>query len=76
MQNLFFMVQIMQLKEMITKLKECGYTQEKIATFAKTNQSTISRILNGRSTSYETAEKIKEFYFLNVGKKQKTPSGN
>lgn len=42
-------------------------TQTEIAEFAKVNQSTISRILNGKSTDYESGKRIEQLYANHKG---------
>lgn len=70
MQILIFGAFFMQLDKIVKELMQ-NHSQAEIAQFANVNQSTISRILNGRSTSYKTANKIEEMH-----KKSKTPSGH
>lgn len=53
----------MQLTEMLKYLQDVKkLTQTEIAKFAKVNQSTISRVLNGKSTDYESGKRIEQLY--------------
>lgn len=73
MQKSLFRVLVMQLQEMLEKMKDIGFSQAKIAKSVGVNQSTISRIKCGKDTSSRNAEKIKAFCKKHLAK---TPSCN
>lgn len=52
-----------QLSEMLKHLQEVKkFTQKEIAKMANVHQSTISRILDGKTTNYESGKRIEKFY--------------
>lgn len=52
----------MQLQQILSELKEMGFSQAKIGKAVGLDQSGISRIANGQDTSHSRAVRIIEFY--------------